>query len=371
MPKHEKLHIYLAGPITGCNDEQIHRWRDEVRTKYDKDFDLIDPTLRWEGNAIGDDKSPHEIVAADQGGIERADGMLVNMWRESIGASIGMVHAHRSGKPVVVADPNHLRSQILAFYADALEDTPVKAAKALKALLGAERWRVLKLGDRPVERFERRKLVSSIAAACASAGRNDIIVPRIVLPKVIERLEGRNNEVTSRAIAAAIQQTFEELTADKSYGNTVEGVLERWLAKMAEKNSELPASVPAETVREHQEVSVRVHTTEGHGNMWCKGVHQIGDIPSGDARRVFETIVRTPGITEVVLKEFGHKESRERVGGVVKESSIPYVLEGKVFDRCKKGTVQNFHIRVQADAEKTRIRDQCENALREAQLWAG
>ena len=371
MAEHEKLQIYLAGPITGCNDEQIHRWRDEVRTKYDKDFDFIDPTRRWKGNAIGDDKSPHEIVEADQRGIESADGMLVNMWRESIGASIGMVHAHRLGRPVVVADPNHLRSQILAFYADALEDTPVKAAKALKALLGAERWQVLKLGDRPAERFERRKLVSSIAAACASAGRNDIIVPRIVLPKVIERLEGRSNEVTSRIIAAAIQQTFEELTVDESYGDAVEGVLERWLAKKAEKNSERPASMPAEMVREHQEVSVRVHTTEGHGNMWGKGVHQIGDIPSGDARRVFETIVRVPGITEVVLKEFGHKESREHVGGVVKDSSIQYVLVGKVFDRCKKGTVQNFHIRVQADAEKTRIREQVESALRKASLWAG
>ena len=65
MSKRERFQVYLAGPITGCNDEQIHRWRDEVKAKYANDFTFIDPTQRWEGNAIGDDKSPHEIVEAD------------------------------------------------------------------------------------------------------------------------------------------------------------------------------------------------------------------------------------------------------------------------------------------------------------------
>ena len=53
MPKQEKLQIYLAGPITGCNDEQLHRWRDEVQAKYKKDFNFIDPTQPWEGRTPG------------------------------------------------------------------------------------------------------------------------------------------------------------------------------------------------------------------------------------------------------------------------------------------------------------------------------
>ena len=86
---------------------------------------------------------------------------------------------------------------------------------------------------------------------------------------------------------------------------------------------------------------------------------------------MFQTIVRVLGITEVVLREFSHKESRERVGGVVTESSTPNVLEGKVFDRGEKGNIQTFQIRIQADEEKTRIRGQCEQALRKERLWAG
>lgn len=373
MPKRERFQVYLAGPMTGCNDAQLHGWRDEVKAKYAKDFTIIDPTRRWKGNAIGDDKSPLEIVEADRIGIESADGMLVNMWRESIGASIGMVHAHRLGKPVVVADPNHLRSQVLSFYADALEEHSLKAAATLRGLLRTGRWRVIKFGDRPSEPFERRKLTSAIAAACATAGRNDVIVPRIALPRVIDRLKRRkiDDEITTRDIYIAVRRTFEDLTADGSHRSTVEGVLDQWLAKDAHPIGDRRASVVAKSVRQHQRVSVPVHSTKSHGTIWGKGVRGISDIPSVDARRVFEAIVRTPGITEVILRQFGHKESRERVGGVVTESPTHYVLEGKVFDQGEKGTVQTFQIRIQADDEKARIKDQCENALRKAQLWAG
>lgn len=230
MAKREKFQIYLAGPITGCNDVQMHHWRDEVKAKYAKDFTFIDPTQRWEGNAIGEDKSPLEIVEADLRGIECADGMLVNMWRESIGASIGMVHAHRLGKPVVVADPNHLHSQVLAFYAEALEDDPLKAAKALHRILLAEGGAVLKRGRRGRERFDRHKLVQAIGAACAAAGRDDVLLPPIVLPRVIDRLK-IDDQVKTEDIDTAVVTALQDLAEDGIHRKTVEGVHEQWEEK--------------------------------------------------------------------------------------------------------------------------------------------
>lgn len=370
MPKGRKFQIYLAGPITGCNEAQIHRWRDEVKAKYAKDFTFVDPTRPWDGNAIGQDRSPHEIVEADRRGIELADGMLVNMWRESIGASIGMVHAHRAGKPVVVADPNHLRSQVLTFYADALEDSPLKAAAALRGLLRAERWQVTKLGGKPSEPFERRKLVAAIAGACASAGCNDVIVPRMALPFVIDRLKRTkiDNTVTTGSIGKAVARTFESLAADGSHGSAMEGVLEQWLAG-AQEARERQTALPA-PVRGRRGVSVPVQSRKSHGTIWGNGVRGIKDIPSADARRVFAAVVAVPGVIEVAIGQFGHKESRERVCAVVAESRTPNVLDGKIFDRGEKGTIQTFQVRIQADSEKASVREQCEGALREQGLWA-
>lgn len=372
MAKREKFQIYLAGPITGCNDVQMHHWRDEVKAKYAKDFTFIDPTQRWEGNAIGEDKSPLEIVEADLRGIERADGLLVNMWRESIGTSIGMVHAHRAGKPVVVADPNHLDSQILAFYAEELEDNPLKAAAALRGLLRAERWSVLKARGRDKELFDRRKLVKAIGAACAAAGRNDVLLPPIVLPRVIDRLKHRKigDQVTTSDIDKAVRRALRDMAEDGIHRKTVEGVHEQWLAERDRRHKGKAVLATTPTKDAQGRVVVPIHSPKSHSTIWGKSVGQLSDIPSAGARRVFETITRPPGITAMVLGPFGHKESRNRVSGVVMESTTANVLEGKVFDKGEKGTVQTFQVRVQADNEKARILKQCEKYLREAGLWA-
>ena len=95
MVKRQKFHIYLAGPISGCsNDEQVHRWREEVKKECSKDFDFIDPA---ELPLLRPGATARQAVEEDLKAIKRADGLLVNMWRESIGSAIGIVHAHKEG----------------------------------------------------------------------------------------------------------------------------------------------------------------------------------------------------------------------------------------------------------------------------------
>ena len=98
MPK-RRFQICLAGPIHGCNDAQIRRWRDSVKRKYGNQCEFLDPSE----NPLNQEASPAEVVEADICAIESADGLLVNMWRESIGAALGVVHAHHRGQPVVVS----------------------------------------------------------------------------------------------------------------------------------------------------------------------------------------------------------------------------------------------------------------------------
>ena len=59
MPKRPKFRVYLAGPISGCNDDQMHRWRDQLKKDYGRDFEFIDPTgqLLRDGQA-----SPYAIL---------------------------------------------------------------------------------------------------------------------------------------------------------------------------------------------------------------------------------------------------------------------------------------------------------------------
>ena len=168
MPKRRKFRVCLAGPISGCNVAQMRGWRDLLKNEHARDFEFIDPT----DQLLDVLASPYALVEAARHAIEEADGLLVNMWRESIGTAFGLIQAHRAGRPVVVADPNHLNSRMLAFYADAVVETPRKAASVLKDILSAEGiWLVVKHRGRSEESFERRELVGSLRAAYPDRGR--------------------------------------------------------------------------------------------------------------------------------------------------------------------------------------------------------
>lgn len=367
MPKY-KPRIYLAGPISGCNDAQKHKWRDEIQRKYGKYLDFIDPT-----KMLGE--FPYEAVKTDLRAIEEADGLLVNMWRESIGSAIGVVLAHRAAQPVVVVDPNRFGNLILNFYADIVEDTPLKAANAMLKLLRSTDWKVIKSGDRGDEPFDRRKLVASIRQACRAAKRDDLIVPRLVMQKVLEHLEKSDRKlkktIPTSDIYKAVTTSLEELQTEPDYMDDVIGVLEKWRHQHKKKPSSKTLSQPHQTPLTPK-IRVKISGTKSHGTIWGNTVTKLSDIPSTDAKKVFQLIAGILGITEITLRHFAHEGKKPACVAIVTSSKTSNIIEGKLFDKEGiKGTMQTFQVGIQDDAEKKRILGEITAKLKEQGCWAG
>ena len=365
MSRHYKFRVYLAGPITGCNEFQVHQWREDIKQKYGKNLDFIDPSTFIDPSGESLDQmatTASQIVEADLLSIRQADGLLANMWRESIGSAIGVVHANLAGKPVVVADPNHLESKTLAFYADAVEDAPLKAAKVLLDLLRAEAdWTVLKLSGQ-TEQFNRKKLMNAIRSACRRAECDDIVGPRLVLSKVIARLKESSRSLKKQfptgVLDSEILEALKELENDPVHPPvTIEGVSVEWERVRVEKHIDPLSHTPSSGASESSasQIGVEISSGKSHGTLWGKTVNHLYDIPSADARQVFEIIRQTPGVTRITLGYFGRQESRSSCKATVDESTTPCLIEGRLFDRGTKGTMQTFQVRVQFDSNKKEI----------------
>ena len=379
MAVHQRPRVYLAGPISGCNEEQRHGWRTQVKDKYGKQIDFLDPT----DNLVRREASPYEFVQADLRAIEEADGLLVNMWRESIGSAMGVVHAHRHGRPVVVADPNRLQQKMLEFYPDEVVDLPLKGANALLDLLRAEgNWRVLKSGGKPEEPFHRQKIIEAVRSACREAKSDYIAGPGLVLPGVIKHLRGSRRRlkysVTTSDINAAVMEVLTELERDPLRATAIRGVREVWHARTEEKRRPPVGSVHPrqDTVRERAgrlygspDVVVPITSPKSHATIWGKGVTELDDIPSTEAREVFKIITSVPGMTAITLGQFGHKGRRKSCEATVKVSSTSHVIEGILYDKGSKGSMQTFQVRVANDREKTFIAEEIERRLTEAGRW--
>lgn len=363
MPK-PAFRVYLAGPIHGCNHRQIHQWRDDIKQKFAESLEFIDPSMMRRN-------SSYAIIKDDLAAIENADGILVNMWRESIGSAIGIVHAHRAGRPVAIADPNHLSNATLNFYASAVESTLHKAARALLHILRAESgWSVAKAGERGDERFKREKLAVALRSACRRAKRNSIVTPVLVLPAVIEKLAGNNRQtikVTSAQINDAVLHVIREFESKDDYAQEMQGLADSWEAGRAKKSRALRRASGA---RPNAADCIDIASGKSHSTIWGAAVKTLQDIPSENARAAFQTIWQVPGITRIHLAQF-NRGKNAKFGVQIAASKTPCVIEGKMFDVGKKGDTQTFQVRVQHDGEKARIVDEISAALAKAGVLAG
>ena len=249
---------------------------------------------------------------------------------------MGVVHACRHGRPVVVADPNHFESRMLAFFADAVEETPLQGAKALLNLLRAESgWRV-----------------------------------------VIERLRASDRRirksVTTTDIDKAVTKALDELESDAAQTESVAGVLNAWRSRHDRKRSRggridrVRDRPPSDRVLASR---VPISSGKSHATIRGKAVKSLDGIPV-PAREIFRRISSVPGITEIKLGPFGHKGSRSTCQAWVGESPEPHVIEGKLYDRGVKGTMQSFQVRVQSDSDKLKVAAAIERELRNSSKWA-
>jgi hypothetical protein len=174
----QKHKVYLAGPISGCNATQCHKWRQDLKNHFGDEFEFLDPS-EW-----GKDWDfSREMIAIDQ-----CDVVVANMWKESVGTAIGIMHARTEGKPVVLLDPNYLDSNILKGLIHPEE--PVRslkdaAARVRELVTPFPIESVLKRNGEIVP-FEREKLVRSIRLACNAAKVDDTVLPQRIVAHTVE-----------------------------------------------------------------------------------------------------------------------------------------------------------------------------------------
>jgi len=173
------LNVYLAGPMTNCSERQKTVWRKRVKEALKTEFKCLDPT----------DPSAKKGALAVSADIEEADVVIANMWRESIGTTIGIVQAKRMGIPVILIDQHCLDSPILKSLAgDCIVHSEEAAINKLRneiapSLTGT--IQVVKRSGKAVP-FDIKKLQKSLKSACLAAGVDDPIF-HILLSRRVHR----------------------------------------------------------------------------------------------------------------------------------------------------------------------------------------
>lgn len=252
MGQKNSYKIYLAGPISGCNEGQKTHWRKDLKKSFGSTFDWRDPTM-W--NSAWD--PGREILE-----IDACDLVVANMWRESIGTTIGILHARKNGKPVVLIDPNFLDHKILRGLV--APDKPVRSTKEaverIGALVSALRTtpQVEKKNGSVVD-FSKRKFSNSVKGACAAAGVDEELflyaIQRLSADGIKRAAQG-NGPVPTSVIKRVVFDCLVQIENDKAYNGDVRGyaphVREHWAQreKMKETESELERlEVELEAVR--------------------------------------------------------------------------------------------------------------------------
>lgn len=299
-----KLRVYLAGPITGCNDEQVHWWREEVKKRLGKQFECEDPT-DWADDVVLTREIPK---------LEACDVLVANMWKESIGTTLGVIRARQQGKPVILIDPNRIGNRTLAAMIE--PEKPVhtveEACRRLRELAEEFKSFIVMKGDGTEQSFSAKKLAKSISQACSAAGVNDPMFHEQVLGPVVARLRhegGSRGKLPSSEIRDRIFRRLELMRDDPQLAADVRSraseVVRAWEFKEASRQAE-------ETVRSAEQ---RAMLAEEDAAGWKQLVQEmrkrqteaapVSASPAAEGEQAGPRFKNTTQVLDAVSKKWG------------------------------------------------------------------
>jgi nucleoside 2-deoxyribosyltransferase len=113
------LKIYLAGPILGLLDDEIHGWREHVKTELkDCNIMFLDPTLRTYN--FDDDNAGKRLVESDKADVDECTLVIANCTIPSVGTSMEILYAWENYKPVLLVVPDIDVSPWLTYHVSAV-----------------------------------------------------------------------------------------------------------------------------------------------------------------------------------------------------------------------------------------------------------
>ncbi len=300
MSSGRKPMIYLAGPITGCKDHQVHGWRDALIKGRSESYEFIDPTRRLK---LQKHKSPEEyarlIVEGDRQDIMESDAVLAHLWKESIGTAMGIMAAYSYNKPVVVVLPESNESAALRqnhtirFYARAIVKSLREGMEALDEIFaGATAWRFLHENRSFPEDLSETEILNRLKMISMSCGRDSISTPRRLLDRILVRIQALQREtITEKDLNDAAQAILEE-------EDPCMAVKMKEFLKSRRKKATL---TPTPTARE-----VIVSGGDHQKSMWGDGqIRSLKDIPDkSGARALLRLVASVDGVEAIHLGAF-------------------------------------------------------------------
>lgn len=121
--------VYLAGPINGCTDAEMHDWRDDM-TKRLQGFKILSPAARdYRGK---EDESVEEIVEGDKKDIDASDIVIAFCPKPSVGTSMEVLYAWGTKYVIIYAPPAAPISPWLRYHASEIHDNAADIAESLR-----------------------------------------------------------------------------------------------------------------------------------------------------------------------------------------------------------------------------------------------